>query len=248
MPRRFAAAVALFYLPIAVLALAFIAWRGGTEALGERLAGGQPLRDLALGTAVGLASAWLLRVTGRLWEGGRRLEKTLADLIGPLPPVSCAVLALSSGIGEELAFRAALLPEIGLVWSSLIFGLVHAPHAPASRRHSKVALSSALNSKLGSLDASGSLGAHGFCTVTLKLPGASRSVRTGNSSTLQRRASRAGAILVRASMPKNGIRVPVLSRESTTSPSESPALSAFINGRKPAVLGTISTPMAWRML
>lgn len=127
MPRRFAAAVALFYVPLALVALIWIAWRGGADAIPDRLVGPDPLRGLAVGTAVGAVSAYVLRGLTAWWPAGRRLERALTELIGPIPASACALLALTSGIAEELAFRAALQPEIGLVAASLIFGVVHAP-------------------------------------------------------------------------------------------------------------------------
>lgn len=36
-----------------------------------------------------------------------------------------AVISLMAGIGEELLFRGVLQAKIGIVWSSLIFGLLH---------------------------------------------------------------------------------------------------------------------------
>ena len=35
------------------------------------------------------------------------------------------VIALAAGIGEELLFRGALQPEIGLIPASLVFGALH---------------------------------------------------------------------------------------------------------------------------
>ncbi len=127
MPRRFAAAVALFYVPLALLALVWIAWRAGAEGLVGRLVGETPLFGLGLGAGVGVVSAYCLRGLSAFWPAGRRLETQLARMIGPLSAPACALLALTSGIAEELSFRAALQPEIGLVAAALLFGVVHAP-------------------------------------------------------------------------------------------------------------------------
>jgi membrane protease YdiL (CAAX protease family) len=127
MPRRFAAAVALFYIPVALAALVWIAWRAGSVGLVERLVGPQPLFGLGVGVVVGAVSAFGLRALTASWPAGRRLERALMDLVGSISPASCAVLALTSGIAEELAFRAALQPEIGLVPAAILFGLVHVP-------------------------------------------------------------------------------------------------------------------------
>lgn len=127
MPRRFAVAVALFYVPLALTALVWIAWRAGDEGLLARLVGERPLLGLGIGTVVGAISAHALQGLSAVLPAGRRLEKALSELVGPLTPSSCALLALISGFAEEIAFRAALQPELGLLATSLLFGLVHAP-------------------------------------------------------------------------------------------------------------------------
>ena len=83
-------------------------------------------RDVAAGVIVG-ALLWtsipLLRAApemARLWQTllvpfSRSL--TIGDVI---------VVALLSGVSEELFFRGILLPEIGLLASSALFGLLHA--------------------------------------------------------------------------------------------------------------------------
>ena len=127
MPQRFAVAVTIFYLPIALAAFIWIAWRAGAEGLHSRLVGAHPFRDLLIGSGLGVLAAFGSRALARGWGPGRSLERGLQDLIGPLSPAACALMALVSGIAEEMAFRAALQPEIGLLWTSLLFGAVHAP-------------------------------------------------------------------------------------------------------------------------
>ena len=53
------------------------------------------------------------------------LQDALARLFGELSPQSLAGLALLSGLAEEALFRGALLPELGLALSSLVFALLH---------------------------------------------------------------------------------------------------------------------------
>lgn len=52
-------------------------------------------------------------------------RQTLRPLVADIGPLDVVVIAAAAGIGEELMFRGALQPEIGLVPSSLIFGLLH---------------------------------------------------------------------------------------------------------------------------
>lgn len=54
-----------------------------------------------------------------------RAWKALADLLGPVDVRSAIVLAVCSGVAEELLFRGALWPHLGLAGTSLLFGLVH---------------------------------------------------------------------------------------------------------------------------
>lgn len=124
--RRWDVGVLAFYVPVALLSVAFIGWRAGRSGLAERLVGDHPLLDLALGAVTGAVLAVASRALSR-WPAPRKLEETLVRLLGPLPASTCVLLAVSSGLAEELAFRGALQPEIGLLPAALVFGLVHVP-------------------------------------------------------------------------------------------------------------------------
>jgi membrane protease YdiL (CAAX protease family) len=67
------------------------------------------------------STEWLVRRTA--WARALRAEFRSA-LEGATPP-EIAVLALASGTAEELLFRGALQPALGLAWTSLLFGAVH---------------------------------------------------------------------------------------------------------------------------
>ena len=47
------------------------------------------------------------------------------DLLGPLTGREIVILALCSSVGEELLFRGALLPWLGLWWQAAAFALLH---------------------------------------------------------------------------------------------------------------------------
>lgn len=79
----------------------------------------------ALGVAVGLAVVGLTRVATRHFQWARDLHTSFRDLLGPLTGREIVILALASSIGEELLFRGALLPWIGLWAQGLIFALLH---------------------------------------------------------------------------------------------------------------------------
>lgn len=95
--------------------------------------GGHLFADLGLGLLVGLAvvvmsHAWLTR-----WSWARFLEERLREILTGLRAGQALLLALLSGIAEELLFRGVLLPPLlarfgvpgGLLLGALLFGVVH---------------------------------------------------------------------------------------------------------------------------
>jgi len=67
------------------------------------------------------ATRWLVRHT----RWARSLRVTLRSALLGASSRRLLLLALSSSLAEELLFRAALLPSIGVLASSLIFGALH---------------------------------------------------------------------------------------------------------------------------
>jgi membrane protease YdiL (CAAX protease family) len=78
-----------------------------------------------LGFAVGLGVVWLTRVATRHFQWARELHGSFRDLMGPLTGHEIMVLALASSIGEEILFRGALLPWMGVWLQALVFALLH---------------------------------------------------------------------------------------------------------------------------
>lgn len=81
--------------------------------------------SLAAGLVLAAITLFGTRIAVRRVRWARDLHVAFREVLGPLDAGSIAVLALASGIGEEIFFRGALQPSIGLVATSLIFGLVH---------------------------------------------------------------------------------------------------------------------------
>jgi membrane protease YdiL (CAAX protease family) len=114
------------------LAAAAVIWRIGfyhepilyASASSEE-AGLSPLRDIALGLLAGGlligVSDWMTRTT----EWGERLARAMAAVLGRLSVPDALLLALASGLAEEVFFRGALQPRVGWLAASLLFGCVH---------------------------------------------------------------------------------------------------------------------------
>jgi membrane protease YdiL (CAAX protease family) len=119
----------LFYGGMAALALL---WRGplvaGPVFFASDQAAAEGVRwgpDLGAGLVSAVAVIVLSRELTRRTRFGDVLARSLAHAIGPLTRVQIALLALLSGCAEELLFRGALQPHLGLLPTSLVFGLAH---------------------------------------------------------------------------------------------------------------------------
>ena len=77
------------------------------------------------GLGLGLATHGVGEATRRIFGWGESFHRRLADLIGPLSRLQVVVAAAASGIAEELLFRGALQPIVGLFPQAILFGLVH---------------------------------------------------------------------------------------------------------------------------
>ncbi len=136
-PGRLVRSALVFYAVLAALA-----WLWRTAWYGEPLlyASADAARagiDLGRGLLVGgMAAALVVLVSHQLTENtraGKELARGLAKMIGPVGPGAILVLAATSGLAEELFFRGALQPRVGLPWASVIFGLVHYVPRPEFR-------------------------------------------------------------------------------------------------------------------
>lgn len=90
------------------------------------------VRDAAAGVLAAAAFAgvnyWLLCYAPAV-RAVRAVRRVYRDLLKPLfagiGMREVAVIAVAAGVGEELLFRGALQPEIGLIPASLVFGALH---------------------------------------------------------------------------------------------------------------------------
>ena len=111
---------------LVLIALAWSRWRGTGLVLG----------DAAEGVLVGcLAAVGLCAVNYYLLCGAPELPgvrsirqlyvEAFKPIFGNLSATEIVLISLAAGIGEELLFRGALQPEVGLLPASIIFGLLH---------------------------------------------------------------------------------------------------------------------------
>ncbi len=89
-------------------------------------------RQWAIGLAAGVAMVpvvlgleYLASLTG--WGASPDVERLTEELLGTLftSPIGILTLGLAAALGEETLFRGALTPRFGILFSSLLFALVH---------------------------------------------------------------------------------------------------------------------------
>jgi membrane protease YdiL (CAAX protease family) len=84
-----------------------------------------PIRDGALGLGVGGLVVVLSFALTQFTKWGDELARELAALVGPIGIPNALLLAAASGLGEEIFFRGALQPRVGLMVASVLFGAMH---------------------------------------------------------------------------------------------------------------------------
>jgi len=122
------ALVSALYLGLAAVALAWGTLRGQPSLWrAPSAAGREPYfwSGLAAGIGAGLGIVMLSRLAVRRMEWARALHRDLRSLLHPLTDLEIVVLAGASSVGEELFFRGALMPALGIWASSAIFALLH---------------------------------------------------------------------------------------------------------------------------
>ena len=108
------------------------AWFGGDRLAWEHpaFASSLPYPDrlglsLAMGALLGLVVVGLTPVLAERARWAQALQRELEPIAKALSTTDIIVLALLSGFSEELFFRGAMQPVLGLFWTSAIFGALH---------------------------------------------------------------------------------------------------------------------------
>lgn len=125
-PLSRASLVIGLYTAMAIVGLLIAAGRGNPNLyqVGSK-ANWLLLVGPVLGVGLGLGFVGLTRMASKHFQWARDLHTSFKDLLGPLTSKEIVILALASSIGEELLFRGALLPWLGLWLQGLVFALLH---------------------------------------------------------------------------------------------------------------------------
>jgi membrane protease YdiL (CAAX protease family) len=123
---RIVALALRFYAVLLFLALAWIYLQG---RLNWNLFFPSTPQEFTLGVLFGIGIALFIIVlslfSSRNFGWGQLLEKEFRKVLVPLAPREIVLLAGVSGFVEEFFFRGTLQPVIGIVFTSILFGVVH---------------------------------------------------------------------------------------------------------------------------
>ncbi len=121
-----AAVIGLLYSALGLVAVAIGAWRGhanvyeyGPRSLVWLMAG--PF----VGLLFGLVMVFLSRLAVHSLEWARVLHREFHAVVHELNAREIFILAAASSVGEEMLFRGALVPMMGVVSSSALFAAMH---------------------------------------------------------------------------------------------------------------------------
>jgi len=120
------ALVMVLYLALGAAALAWGGLRGQPN-IWQLPGRAEPLvlASIATGILLGLGIVFVSRLALYRFDWARALHREFRGLLNPMSDLEIVVLAVASSVGEEMFFRGALLPAIGLVGSSAVFALLH---------------------------------------------------------------------------------------------------------------------------
>jgi membrane protease YdiL (CAAX protease family) len=123
--------IVLFYSALAVLSFGWAAWRGRPDVYHYATDNHSHfVLSPLVGVAFGLTMVFLSRLAVHSMEWARVLHREFHAVVHELSAKEILLLAATSSIGEELFFRGALLPVVGVVPSSALFAAMHVrPHA-----------------------------------------------------------------------------------------------------------------------
>ncbi len=112
------------YAGMGLLAIFIAAWRGDPNvfAVGPH---GDAVWGPPLGLALALGVVLFCRFAASQWQWAQLLNRSFRDVLGPLTNRDIWLLAVTSSIGEEMLFRGALTPWLGIWLQAAVFALLH---------------------------------------------------------------------------------------------------------------------------
>ncbi|MAD60052.1 MAG: hypothetical protein CMH49_00880 [Myxococcales bacterium] len=83
--------------------------------------------DILIGSIVGAAVVQLSRILSKMTVWANKLNQEFSVYFTSFSSLYLSGLAVMSALAEEVIFRGWLQDYLGLVWTSVIFGLLHIP-------------------------------------------------------------------------------------------------------------------------
>ena len=125
--RRFTLVIIMVYIGLAVGAFVWISLRNdGTwpwsHSPGDFM---EPGWAALIGTVSGYLVALLSQLSVNRFSWARRLEEEFATILGCMSDLEVLLIAIFSSVAEEALFRGAMQPLMGLMLTSIVFGLLH---------------------------------------------------------------------------------------------------------------------------
>ena len=142
-PTALTVSALVFYVVMAVIGAGVIAAQELDWVVVVFGDGANLLRDGVAGVIAGLSVVGLTHLSLRI-EAVRTLNNELKSMLGTPGSGAITVLAVSSAVGEELLFRGALQPMLGLLVTSVIFAALHGGLNPTFRLWAVFALGAGL--------------------------------------------------------------------------------------------------------
>lgn len=126
--RNLVTAAASFYGAMAGVAIVWSLLAGRPLFwTGEPPSAGSVLRWMVVGILLGASVILLSRLTLDRFAWAESLAEWFAAVLGPISWKTALMLALLSGFAEEMLFRGAMQPTLGLIPTTVVFGLMHWP-------------------------------------------------------------------------------------------------------------------------
>jgi len=117
--------VVLFYAIMAAAGIGWAAYDNRNAFLNPGSNQASEAASVALGAGLGILVVGLSRLAEHHFAWARALDAELRKNLGYLSGSDVLIFAVSSGVAEEIFFRGAMQPSIGLVATSILFGILH---------------------------------------------------------------------------------------------------------------------------